>query len=287
MKIRKSIPAQAGIGLRAPHHREILKTRPDIAWLEVHTENYFAEGGHTISFLEEIAAIYPLSFHGVSLSLGSADGLNKKYLAKLKQVVDRFNPGLVSEHLSWTAYNGVYTHDLLPLPYNTESLDLLAEHLDEVQQYLGRRISIENPSTYLSFRSSNIPEDEFLNKLADKTGCGILLDVNNIYVTSKNNKLDPAMHLVEKDFITEIHLAGHTNIQISTGEEVIIDTHSDFVIPEVWDLYEQTIKRVGAKPTLIEWDEDIPELKILIEESKKAQKIIDKYVSKRTTETIS
>lgn len=287
MKRRKPIPAEAGIGLRSPHHQEILQTRPGIPWLEVHTENYFAEGGHTISFLEEVSSIYPLSFHGVSLSLGSADGLNKNYLKKLKQIVDQFNPGLVSEHLSWTSYNGIYTHDLLPLPYNKESLDLLHRHIDEVQQFLGRKISIENPSTYLSFHSSTMPEDAFLNELAQKANCGILLDVNNIYVSSKNNKLDPATHRVEKDFITEIHLAGHTEIKLSTGDNMIIDTHSDFVIQEVWDLYESTIKRVGAKPTLIEWDENIPTLQDLIGESKKAQKIIEKYVTERTTETIS
>lgn len=287
MKTRKTIPAKAGIGLRSPHHQEILENSPDIPWLEVHTENYFAEGGQTISFLEEISSIYPISFHGVSLSLGSADGLSKEYLKKLKKVVDRFNPGLISEHLSWTSYNGVYTHDLLPLPYNKESLDLLANHIDEVQQYLGRSISIENPSTYLAFHSSTMPEDEFLNKLAQKANCGILLDVNNIYVSYKNNKLDPTKHMVEKDFITELHLAGHTKIQISTGEEVIIDTHSDFVIPEVWDLYESTIKRIGPKPTLIEWDENIPTLESLLNESRKAQKIIEKYVTERTAERVS
>jgi uncharacterized protein (UPF0276 family) len=287
MQSRKTIPAQAGIGLRSPHHEEILQTSPNIPWLEVHTENYFAEGGETISFLEKISSRYPMSFHGVSLSLGSADGLSKEYLKKLKQVVDRFNPGLVSEHLSWTSYNGIYTHDLLPLPYNKESLDLLANHIDEVQQYLGRHISIENPSTYLSFHSSIMPEDEFLNRLAYKANCGILLDVNNIYVSSANNKLDPAKHLVEKDFITEIHLAGHSNIKMSTGENMIIDTHSDFVIPEVWDLYERTIKRVGAKPTLIEWDENIPELEDLLSESRKAQNIIEKNVTERITERIS
>ena len=287
MKPRKSIPAKAGIGLRSPHHQEILQKQPDIPWLEVHTENYFAEGGQTISFLEKISAMYPLSFHGVSLSLGSADGLNKSYLKKLKRVVDKFNPGLISEHLSWTSYNGVYTHDLLPLPYNKDALDLLCNHIDEVQQLLGRKISIENPSIYLSFHSSTMPEDVFLNELAQKTNCGILLDVNNIYVSSKNNKLDPTKHLVEKDFITEIHLAGHTNIKLSTGDNMIIDTHSDFVIQEVWDLYESTLKRVGAKPTLIEWDENIPELQDLIRESKKAQKIIEKYVTERTAETIS
>jgi uncharacterized protein len=287
MQSRKAIPAQAGIGLRSPHHEEILQNSPDIPWLEVHTENYFAEGGETISFLEKISSRYPISFHGVSLSLGSSDDLSKGYMKKLKQVVDRFNPGLVSEHLSWTSYNGIYTHDLLPLPYNKESLDLLANHIDEVQQYLGRRISIENPSTYLSFHSSTMPEDEFLNRLADKSDCGILLDVNNIYVSSKNNKSDPTKHLVEKDFITEIHLAGHKNIKISTGDNMIIDTHNDFVIPEVWDLYESTIKRVGAKPTMIEWDENIPQLEDLLSESRKAQNIIEENVTERIAERIS
>lgn len=286
----KPIPAQAGIGLRSKHHSEILNTRPSIPWLEVHTENFFADGGSSTSFLEKIAALYPLSFHGVSLSIGSADGLNQNYLKKLKRVIDRFNPALVSEHLSWTSYNGIYTHDLLPIPYNKETLSLLHEHIDHVQNFLGRQILIENPSSYLEFRTSTMKEDEFLNEIASQTKCGILLDVNNIYVSGKNNNFDPFKYKIEKKHIKEIHLAGHTIVDTSTGGKMIIDTHSDFVCSDVWELYKHTIKDTGPVATLIEWDDKIPELPILLKEAEKAQDIINLYkdhnVSKKVTESI-
>ena len=291
MNTRKTIPAKTGIGLRSKHHKEILQTKPNISWFEVHTENYFADGGITIEFLEKISSIYPISFHGVSLSLGSADGLNKNYLAKLKSLIDRFNPGLVSEHLSWTSYNGIYTHDLLPIPYNKKTLESFCNHVDYVQNFIGREISIENPSSYLKFKNSTIREDDFLNQLAEKTSCGILLDVNNIYVSSQNNKFDPLKYHVEKKHVREIHLAGHTKITTNSGIEMCIDTHDDFVSQKVWELYEHTIKYIGAVPTLIEWDKNLPELEILLKEAEKAQKILDLYnnehINKDLTEAVS
>ncbi|MCH9753351.1 MAG: DUF692 domain-containing protein [Alphaproteobacteria bacterium] len=291
MTENKTIPKKAGIGLRSKHHQEILETTPDVAWVEVHTENFFAKGGITISFLEKIAKLYPISFHGVSLSLGSADGLNRGYLSQLKTLIDRFNPGLVSEHLSWTSYNGVYTHDLLPLPYNEESLNLLANNIDQTQNFLKRKISIENPSTYLAFRSSTMREDEFINALAKKSGCGVLLDVNNVYVSSTNNNFNPLEYKIKKEYITEIHLAGHTVINTSEGDKMIVDTHDDFVCSDVWKLYEHTIKYAGAVPTLIEWDDKLPELRILLEEAQRAQNIINIYNkehdTQKSTETVS
>jgi len=290
MNFEKPIPAKAGIGLRSKHHIEILDTKPNIPWLEVHTENFFAEGGASINFLEKISKLYPLSFHGVSLSIGSADGLNQNYLKKLKSVIERFNPILVSEHLSWTSYNGIYTHDLLPIPYNKETLSLIREHIDHVQNFLGRQILIENPSSYLEFKKSTMKEDEFLNEIAHQTKCGILLDVNNIYVSGKNNNFDPFKYKVEKEYIKEIHLAGHTIVDTSVGDKMIIDTHSDFVCSDVWELYKHTIKDTGPVATLIEWDENIPELSVLLKEAEKAQTIINSYknynVSKKVTESI-
>lgn len=288
--IEKPIPAQAGIGLRSKHHNEILNTRPSIPWLEVHTENFFADGGTSASFLEKISMLYPLSFHGVSLSLGSADGLNQDYLKKLKSVIERFKPVLVSEHLSWSSYNGIYTHDLLPIPYNKETLNLLCEHINHVQNFLGRQILIENPSSYLQFKTSTMKEDEFLNEIAFQTNCGILLDVNNIYVSGKNNNFDPFKYNIEKKYIKEIHLAGHTIVDTSVGGKMIIDTHSDFVCSDVWKLYKRTIKNTGPVATLIEWDDKVPELSVLLKEAEKAQDIINSYqnqnVSERVTESI-
>jgi len=285
-----AIPKKAGIGLRSKHHQEILETTPDIAWLEVHTENFFAKGGSTLNFLEKITNTYPISFHGVSLSLGSADGLNKEHLVHLKKLIDRFNPGLVSEHLSWTSYNGTYTHDLLPLPYNKEALNLLSNNIEQAQEFLGRQILIENPSTYLAFKSSSMSEDDFINSLAEKSGCAVLLDVNNIYVSGNNNGFDPLRYKIDKKHIKEIHLAGHTFITTSKGGKMIVDTHDDFVCSDVWKLYENTIKYTGAVPTLIEWDDKLPTLQTLLEESQKAQNIINIYDkqhdTQRHTETV-
>ena len=287
--IHKNIPNKVGLGLRSAHYQEILEKQPSIPWLEIHTENFFANGGILIEILEKIASIYPISFHGVSLSLGSSDGLNKTYLSKLKSMVCLFNPSLISEHLSWTSYNGIYTHDLLPLPYTKETLKLLCNNIDQVQNFLGREISIENPSSYLTFKSSDIPEDELLNQIADKTQCGILLDVNNIYVSGKNNGFDPFKYHVEKSYIREIHLAGHTIINTKSGKEMLIDTHDQFICTEVWKLYAQTIKRIGPTPTLIEWDKNLPPLSVLLEELTKAQQILDLQHDRHTrvTEKIS
>jgi len=287
----RKLEGKSGIGLRAPHHVEILETKPDIGWLEVHTENFFAEGGPSIDFLEKISLIYPTSFHGVNLSLGSSDGLNLSYLKKLKSMIDTFNPALVSEHLSWTAHKGIYTHDLLPLPYTNESLKTFCENIDIAQNFIGRQILIENPSSYLLFSDSTMPEDEFMNSLAHKTNCGILLDVNNIYVSCINNNLDPFSYKIDKQYVKEIHLAGHSQVTLKSGFEIIIDTHSTFVCPEVWKLYEHTISYAGATPTLIEWDQDLPDLKILLQEARKSQTILDRYTNESLTrkhpETIS
>jgi uncharacterized protein len=270
------IPARAGIGLRAPHYRALLDLLPKIAWLEVHSENYFGAGGRPLEYLERARAHYPISLHGVGLSLGSTDSLNRLHLAKLKELIDRIEPGLVSDHLSWSSVNGRYLNDLLPLPYTEAALAHFCQRVDEAQDFLGREILIENPSTYLEYRESNIPEREFLRAVAEVTGCGILLDVNNIHVSAANHGFD-APHYIDSipaRFVKEIHLAGFTRNETDSGE-ILVDTHSKPVAEPVWALYAHALARYGAVPTLIEWDTDLPALGVLVAEAFHAESLMD------------
>lgn len=266
-----TIPACVGIGLRAPHYREILDTRPDLGWLEVHSENYFGEGGQPFYYLEQIRKHYPLSVHGVGLSLGSVDPLSQDHLEKLKALIARFEPGLVSEHLSWSSFGGRFANDLLPLPYTEESLRHMCERVAYVQDFLGRQILIENVSSYLQFKDSTISEWEFVSEIASTTGCGILLDINNIFVNASNHGFDPVIYLeaIPATAIKEIHLAG-----FDTNGQCLIDTHGKPVVDEVWSLYRQSVRCLGRVPTLIEWDTDIPPLDVLIGEARKADAIL-------------
>lgn len=275
----RPIPASAGIGLRGVHYQEVaFSSNPfDISWLEVHTENFFAEGGMSHVVLEAVCAQYPISFHGVGLSLGSAQPLDPVHLERLKNLVDRYNPGLVSEHLSWSRIGDVVMNDLLPLPYTYEALQTVIDHVEEVQDYLQRPILIENPSTYLEFRNCHMQEYEFMREVALQSGCGILLDLNNIYVTHKNHGVDMHAYLehIPLDSVKEIHLAGHT-VEIIESQALWIDHHGDHVCQEVWDLYQKAIEKFGPIPTLIEWDTQVPSLDILLDEAKKAQAVLDK-----------
>lgn len=268
------IPVRAGVGWRAAHYQELIDTRPDIGWIEVHSENYFGAGGAPLQYLERARALYPLSLHGVGLSLGSADALNRQHLTKLKALVDRFEPGLVSDHLSWSSIGGTYLNDLLPLPYTEESLNHFVMHVREAQDFLKREILIENPSSYLTFRHSTIPEAEFLTEVAIRSGCGILLDVNNIHVSATNHGFDAHQYLkaLPAERVREIHLAGFTLNRSAEGE-ILIDSHSARVADAVWDLYRLAIAHLGARPTLIEWDTDIPALAVLRDEAAKADHI--------------
>jgi len=270
------IPARAGIGLRAPHYRDVLESRPSVGWLEVHSENYFGEGGAPLYYLERIRAHYPLSLHGVGLSLGSTDPLDRGHLAKLKALVERFEPGLVSDHLSWSSVGGRHFNDLLPLPYTEESLAHVARRVLIVQEHLGRRLLVENPSTYAQFAESTIPEAEFLAELARRTGCGILLDVNNIYVSACNHRLDARRYIdsIPPRHVAEIHLAGFTRND-ADGGEILIDTHSRPVAAEVWALFAHAVERFGPRPTLIEWDADLPPLAMLAAEAGHAQALLE------------
>jgi len=265
-----SLPVRAGIGLRSPHVAEVLATRPPLPWLEVHPENYLG-GGPAARALDELRQHYPVAFHAVGLSVGSAEGVDRAHLARIQRLVERFEPVLVSEHLAWSQHGGVYLNHLLPLPYTAESLAVVCRNVDEIQTHLGRRILIENPSGYLRFASSTIPEAAFLAEVVRRTGCGLLCDVNNVHVTAQNLGLDPSAYLeaLPAAAVGEIHLAGHS-ANDADGRTLLIDDHGAPVAPAVWALYERALQRFGAVPTLVEWDTAIPALDILVGEAQRA-----------------
>lgn len=268
--------------MKPVHYREILETRPPIGWFEIHAENYMGAGGPPLHYLETLRLDYPLSLHGVGLSLGSADDLDRRHLTGLKELVDRFQPGLVSEHLSWCTAGGVFLNDLLPLPYTDESLDVVCAHITETQDFLGRRILIENPSAYLAFKASSIPEPEFLAEVSHRTGCGLLLDINNVFVSAENLDfdvdayLDTLLNTVPPGAVGEIHLAGHHINRYGT-EIIRIDNHGSEIREKVWALFDSALRRVGATPTLIEWDTDVPALATLIAEAGRAENFLKKF----------
>src|SRR6266849_1063427 len=266
--------ARAGIGLRAPHVGELLATRPAVPWLEVHPENYMM-GGAALTSLETARRDYPVSFHGAGLSLASAGAIDRRHLERLKTLVVRIEPCLISEHLSWSTFGGAYLNHLLPLPYTAESLAVVTSHIQEVQETLGHSILIENPSSYLRFRHSTISEPEFLAELARRTGCGLLCDVNNIYVTAWNLGLDAIAYLdaLPAGTIREIHVAGHASND-ADGQIILIDDHGSRVAPPVWMLYGEALHRFGPVPTLVEWDTEIPELPVLLAEARTADGLL-------------
>ncbi len=273
------IHAVAGIGLRHSH-LPVFATEPSdaplaVPWLEIHSENFLCDGGPRLAMLDAIANRYPISCHGVGLSLGSAEGLDRAHLARLKNLFARVKPALISEHLAWSVSDGVYLNDLLPLPYTQEALDLVARNIDAAQNAFGQKILIENPSAYIAFSSSSLSEPEFLAQLVARTGCGLLLDINNVYVSAHNIGFRAGEYLaaIPADAVGEIHLAGHTSVH-QGNDPLLIDTHSERVSDEVWALYQQTVSRIGARPTLIEWDLEIPERNILVDEAMRAQKIL-------------
>jgi len=269
------IPAAAGIGWRFPHHERVLRDRPPIAWLEVHAENYFG-GGPARRCLEAVRRDYPVSLHGVGLSLGSAEGLDSSHLQRLAALVREIQPGAVSEHLAWSVVGGRYLADLLPLPLTEEALEVVSRHVLQMQEALQRQILIENPSTYVQFPHSTIDEWDFLTALAGRTGCSILCDVNNIVVSASTHGWSPVTYLngLPPAVIGEIHLAGHTVERTAEGRALRIDDHGSRVGPEVWALFGAAVRRFGPVPTLIEWDTDIPALEVLLNEAARATKIL-------------
>jgi len=272
------IPARAGIGLRFAHHRAFIDGCPPVPWLEVHAENYMG-GGPTPAMLDAIRARYPLSLHGVGLSLGSAQGLASNHLDRLRRAIDRFRPALVSEHLAWSVVDERYLADLLPLPMTEEALDIVCRNVEHAQDALQCRLLVENPSTYLQFAHSTVPEWEFLAAVSARTGCGILCDVNNIHVSAANHGWSALGYLdaLPAKAVGEIHLAGHSVRPLEQGRTIRIDDHGSAVSPEVWALYAHAVCRFGRVPTLIEWDNNLPPLAVLLEQAALAQEILDRF----------
>ena len=267
-------PGATGIGLRSVHVAEVIARPPAVAWLEVHAENYLG-GGPILRDLERIRASHPVSLHAVGLSLGSADGIDPEHLTRLRRLVDRIDPMLVSDHLAWSRSGGAYLNDLLPVPCTSEALDVVARNVDLVQARLGRALLVENPSSYLRFRGAIMPEAEFLAELTRRTGCRLLCDVNNLYVSAHNLGLDAEAYLdaLPGDAIDEFHLAGHC-ANDADGTIVLVDDHGSAVSNPVWALYEMALARFGPRPTLIEWDTDIPPLDVLVDEAGHASRLV-------------
>jgi uncharacterized protein (UPF0276 family) len=262
------IPARAGVGLKPEHYEIILATSPDISWFEVHPENYMSAGGANHHYLRKIREKYPISLHGVGLSLGSATGLSDIQLNALRVLIDKYNPSLVSEHLSWSQFGPNALNDLLPVPYTQEALQVFSENIDRAQNFLQRKILLENPSSYFQLTYSTFSEWDFLVTLARNSGAGILLDINNIYVSAYNHGFSAENYIenIPPELVGEIHLAGHSAQHIG-GKKILIDDHGSEVIADVWSLYEFALQHIGNRPTLIEWDANIPEWSTLYDEA--------------------
>jgi uncharacterized protein (UPF0276 family) len=273
------VPARAGVGLKAEHVEDILSTKANIGFFEVHAENYMGAGGVPHRQLNEIRDKYPLSLHGVGLSIGGEDPLNVAHLQRLSALNKRYQPGLFSEHLAWSSHDGAYLNDLLPVPYDEATLIRVCDHIDQVQEVVGRQMLLENPSTYVAFEQSTMSEIDFISAIAKRTGCALLLDVNNIYVSAINHEFSPEDYLdaFPLEYVQEVHLAGHAPDQDEAGRPLLIDAHDRKVADAVWVLYERLIAKVGSLPTLIEWDDDIPAWSILLSEAKIAEGILNKF----------
>jgi uncharacterized protein (UPF0276 family) len=262
-----------GVGLRHDHYKDVLEQKPTIGWFEIHPENYFKRVGYGFDCVTEIRKDYSLSLHGVGLSLGSAQGIDPLHLQRLKALVEQLDPFLVSEHLSWSRVQGAYVPDLIPVPYNEESLRVFSENIQRTQEFLGREILIENPSSYLEYHASNMEEIDFMVTLCKRTGAKMLLDVNNVFVSCFNHGWDAKKYLssIPRGFVKEIHLAGHTLETLQDNEMIRIDTHDQVVCDEVWELFGYAIEQLGPIPTLLEWDDKLPELPRLVSEALKAR----------------
>ncbi len=257
-----------GVGLRPKHYGLFLESRPQVDWVEAISENFMRVGGRPLAVLERVRRDFPVALHGVSLSIGSSDPLNREYLSQLSELAKRIEPAVISDHLCWGSHGGRYVHDLLPLPFTAEALEHVVRRVQSVQETLGRQILLENVSSYLTYQESTFTEWDFLAEVARRADCGILLDINNIYVSAKNHGFDPIDYLTAMpvDRVGQYHLAGH-----SDHGDYLLDTHDHSVSGEVWALYRQAVERFGLVSTLIEWDENVPELDVLIAESRRAK----------------
>lgn len=270
------IPQRAGIGLRPTHFRDAIETQPSVGWFEVHAENFMGHGGPNHYVLEQISKDYPLSFHAVGMSIASHERPNAQHLNRLKELVDRYQPYFVSEHLAWSSHAGVCFNDLLPIPYAEETLKTVSDHIDEIQGALNRQILIENPATYVQFNESSLSEIHFLTQLANRTGCGLLLDINNVFVCAVNHGFDATSYIdsFPIDYVAEIHLAGHARDIDDQGNPLLIDSHDRAICDTVWTLYERVIRQGRPIPTLIERDKCLPELNELVAEARNADNIL-------------
>lgn len=270
------LPPKVGVGFKPEHYHGMTETPGPLGFIEIHAENYMGDGGLPHAILERLRADYPLSIHGVGLSIGGAGPLDQHHLRRLKHLCDRYEPESFSEHLAWSTHEGTYLNDLLPLPYTDETLAGILRHIDEVQSTLKRQMLLENPSTYVRFPESTIPETELLRVIADRTGCGLLLDVNNVFVSSINHALDPRAYLdaFPLNHVGEIHLGGHTEDADDEGALLLIDAHGSPTADPVWTLYAETIAKTGPIATLIEWDNDVPTWPILCQEAERAHAIL-------------
>lgn len=278
------LPAHAvGVGFKPEHYQDALKLDDGIGFFEVHAENYMGDGGPPHRMLSELRARLPLSIHGVALSIGGAGPLDREHLGRLKRLIDRYRPALFSEHLAWSTHDGVYLNDLLPVPYNEETLQRVSSHIDEVQETLQRRMLLENPSTYVAFEASTMSEVDFLREAVRRTGCGLLLDVNNIYVSAINHGAEPMAYLdaFPMEHVGEIHLGGHAEDRDDLDAPLLIDAHGTQVAETVWTLYARSIVRLGPVPTLIEWDNDVPAFGVLAAEAARAREIMQAEAKRR------
>lgn len=289
MRTVATIPARAGIGLKPQHYQAILRDRPDFGFFEVHAENYMGAGGPPHHYLEAVRKDYPISLHGVALSIGGELPLNRDHLARLKALLERYDCGLFSEHLAWSTHEDAYLDDLLPVPYTGKTLQRVCDHVNETQDFLGRKMLLENPSTYVQFEESTMSEIDFISQIAARTGCGLLFDVNNVFVTCKNHNLDPNAYIdaFPVEHVGEIHLAGHDERRDDTGAPLLIDAHGSPVVNRVWKLYERAISRVGPVPTLIERDANVPPLADLLAEASRADRVLDAERRRRNSHAVA
>lgn len=267
-----TIPARSGLGLKAEHYRGVLDTKPDLGFFEIHAENYMGGGGPPHRYLSAIRELYPISLHGVGLSIGGNGPLDTAHLQRLKALNIRYQPGLFSEHLAWSTHDTGYLGDLLPLPYTRLTLQGVCDHIDQTQTVIARQMLLENPSSYLSFAESTFTEAQFIAEIVHRTGCGLLLDVNNVFISAQNLKTSPMAYIEDYPLVhvQEIHLAGHDVTSDSEGATLLIDTHGAPVIDAVWELYCDVISRTGPLPTLIERDNNVPALEVLVAEAHRA-----------------
>ncbi len=271
-----TLPPLVGVGYKPQHFKDILQDHGSVAFFEVHAENYMGAGGRPLAQLRALAERFAISVHGVGLSIGGAAPLDTDHLARLKHLLNWLNPASFSEHLAWSTHDGTFLNDLLPLPYTAATLRQVCDHIDQVQSVLGRKMLLENPSTYLAFAETTMAEVDFLAEIAARTGCGLLLDVNNVFVSAVNQNTDPARYLREFPLaaVGEIHLGGHEADKGDFDAPLLIDSHSRPVADPVWQLYRDTIQNIGPRPTLIEWDNDLPDWPVLLGETARAAQIL-------------